>query len=93
MLWFNGISLNQSESSASCLRPVTHSAVWRVRLYFGSHVNRLELTHCLRDTHVSENVCLLEIEPKPIFHATRKRVGSVSRQNIIGKDVYMSFRH
>ncbi|KAL0153111.1 hypothetical protein M9458_051583, partial [Cirrhinus mrigala] len=39
------------------LRPVTHwmrgvsvSAAWRVRFYFGSHVNRLELAHCLRET-------------------------------------------
>ena len=67
------------------LGPVTHwmrrasvSAAWRVRLYFGSHVNRLDLTHCLRDA------CMLEIEPT--------RVGSVSRQNRIGKYVCMSFR-
>ena len=70
----------------------------RVRLYFSSHVNRLELTHT-RDTYLrrglsrAENMCLLEIEPTAIFHAARKRVGSVSGQNIIGKDVYMSFRH
>ena len=59
-----------------CVRGMSLSAEWRVRLYFGSHVNRLELTHCLRDTHVSENACLLEIEKTPIFQATRKRVGA-----------------
>ena len=73
------------------LRGVSMSAAWRVRLYFGSHGNRLERAHCLRNTHVSgaaraENVCMLEIDPTAIFHATRKRVGSISRQNRIRKD-------
>jgi len=36
----------------------------------------------------TENACILEIEPTPIFQATRKRVGSVSRQK--KKNVYMS---
>ncbi len=69
------------------IRPVSHrvrgvsvSAAWRVRFYFGSHLNRLDLAHRLRDTHIS-NACMLGIGPTPIFHATRKRVGSVSIQN------------
>ncbi len=69
------------------IRPVSHrvhgvsvSAAWRVHFYFGSHLNRLDLAHRLCDTHIS-NTCMLGIGPTPIFHATRKRVGSVSIQN------------
>ena len=36
---------------------------------------------------------MLEIGQMPIFHATCKCVGSVSRQHIIRKYVYMSFWH
>ena len=57
--------------------------------HFGSHANRLELAYSLRDARA--NAYMPEIEPTPIFQATRKRVGSVSRQNRIGKYVYMSF--
>ena len=71
------------------LRPVTQwmrrtsvSAAWRVRLYFGSHVNR-------RGSSRPENACLLEKGQTPIFHATRQRVGSISRQ----EKMFMSFRH
>ena len=38
------------------MRRTSMSAAWRVRFYFSSHVKRLELTHCLRDMHISERV-------------------------------------
>ena len=68
---------------------------WSTQVIF-SKLHPLEQFLTVRNCRVSGaaravNACMLEIEPTPIFHATRKCVGSVSRQNRIGKDVYMSF--